>query len=159
VRLLRKKDAYMWKQVVLIAMLVAALGPRQAAWAADSVENGGAQKPHRVVIHLNSGDEKVQRGALNNIRHLYQEVGRGRLQLELVAHGAGLSLLIINTTTLGPELAQLKADYGVDITACSNTMKAMKVTREDLLGEVGDTVPAMVRLMERQEQGWAYIKP
>jgi intracellular sulfur oxidation DsrE/DsrF family protein len=45
------------------------------------------------------------------------------------------------------------------ITACSNTMKTTQVTREDLIGEVGDTVPAMVRLMERQEQGWVYIKP
>ncbi|MGA6829330.1 DsrE family protein [Nitrospira sp. NS4] len=149
----------MWKQVILIAMLAIALGPRHTALAADPGDSGGAQKPHRVVMHLNSGEEKVQRGALNNIRHLYQEVGRERLQLELVAHGAGLSLLMKSTTTLGPELAQLKADYGVNYTACSNTMKAMKVTREDLIGEVGDTVPAMVRLMERQEQGWAYIKP
>ena len=114
---------------------------------------------HRVVMHLNSGDEKVQRGALNNIRHLYQALGRDRLQLELVVHGAGLGLLVRRTTTLGAEVAQLKADYGVSVTACSNTMKAMKLVRDDLIQEVGDTVPAMVRLMERQEQGWAYIKP
>ena len=150
----------MWKQVALIAMFVAGSGPHHnMVSAADSIESNGAQKPHRVVMHLNSGDEKVQRGALNNIRHLYQEVGRERLQVELVAHGAGLSLLMKSTTTIGPEIAQLKADFGVNITACSNTMKAMKVTRDDLIGEVGDTVPAMVRLMERQEQGWAYIKP
>jgi intracellular sulfur oxidation DsrE/DsrF family protein len=110
-------------------------------------------------MHVNSGDEKVQRGALNNIRHLFQEVGREKLQLELVVHGAGLPLFMKGATALGPELAQLRADYGVNYTACSNTMKAMKVTRDDLIGEVGDTVPAMVRLMERQEQGWAYIKP
>jgi len=114
---------------------------------------------HRVVMHLNSGDEKVQRGVLNNIRHLYQALGRDGLQLELVVHGAGLGLLTKQTTTLGPDLTQLQAEYGVRYTACSNTMKAMKVAREDLLDEVGDTVPAMVRLMERQEQGWSYIKP
>jgi intracellular sulfur oxidation DsrE/DsrF family protein len=38
-------------------------------------------------------------------------------------------------------------------------MKAAKLTRDDLIDEAGDTVPAMVRLMERQEQGWAYAKP
>jgi intracellular sulfur oxidation DsrE/DsrF family protein len=38
-------------------------------------------------------------------------------------------------------------------------MKTMKVTREDLIDEVEDTVPAIVRLLERQEQGWVYIKP
>jgi intracellular sulfur oxidation DsrE/DsrF family protein len=38
-------------------------------------------------------------------------------------------------------------------------MKATKLMRDDLIEAIGDTVPAMVRLMERQEQGWAYAKP
>jgi intracellular sulfur oxidation DsrE/DsrF family protein len=110
-------------------------------------------------MHLNSGDEKAQRGALNNIRHLYQELGRERLTVELVAHGAGLALLTKKDSKLAGEVARLKSDYGVEFTACSNTMKAMNLTRDDLVGEVDRTVPAMVRLMELQEQGWAYIKP
>ena len=118
-----------------------------------------SQDPHRVVMHLNSGDEKVQRGALNNIRHLYQEVGREHLRVELVVHGAGLTLLTKKDSTLAPELAQLKTAYEVEFTACSNTMKVQGLTRADLVDQVGRTVPAMVRLMELQEEGWAYIKP
>jgi uncharacterized protein len=125
----------------------------------ETGERTAFERPHRVVMHLNSGDEKVQRGALNNIRHLYQEIGRDRLQLELVVHGAGLSLLMKDRTRFGQELARLNAEYNANYTACSNTMKAMNVTRADLIDEVAETVPAMVRLMERQEQGWAYIKP
>jgi len=118
-----------------------------------------SQDPHRVAMHLNSGDEKVQRGALHNIRNLYQEVGREHLLVELVVHGAGLALLTKKGSTLAPELAQLKTAYDVEFTACSNTMKAQGLTRADLLDQVGRTVPAMVRLMELQEEGWAYIKP
>jgi uncharacterized protein len=114
---------------------------------------------HRVVMHVNSGDEQVQRGVVSNIRNLYQELGRERLALEVVAHGAGLSLLTTNTTAFRGDLTTLQAEFGVQYTACSNTMKALRLTRSDLIAEVGDTVPAMVRLMERQEQGWAYIKP
>jgi uncharacterized protein len=117
------------------------------------------QHPHRVVMHLNSGDEKAQRGALNNIRHLYQEVGREHLHVELVVHGAGLALLTKKDSTLATELAQLKRAYEVEFTACSNTMKAMDLTAQDLVEQVDRTVPAMVRLMELQEQGWVYIKP
>lgn len=148
----------MLRRAMMLLLLTAVSQPLSLP-ALQAEEQSANEPPHRVVMHLNSGDENVQRGALNNIRHLYQELGRERLQLELVAHGAGLSLLAKNRTTLGQELAQLQADYGVAYTACSNTMKAMKMTRQDLVGEVGDTVPAMVRLMERQEQGWAYIKP
>jgi uncharacterized protein len=149
----------MWKRCALIAALFAVLLPYQPARGEDPGAKGKADRPHRVVMHMNSSDERVQHKALNNIRNLYQEVGRERLQVEVVAHGDGISLLTKATTDFREELARLKAEFGVQYTACSNTMKAVKLTRDDLIEEVGDTVPAMVRLMERQEQGWAYIKP
>ena len=141
---------------MLVTLLVSLLS---ASVAGLSGAAETSQDPHRVVMHLNSGDEKVQRGALNNIRHLYQEVGREHLLVELVVHGAGLTLLTKKDSTLAPELAQLKTAYDVEFTACSNTMKAQGLTRADLLDQVDRTVPAMVRLMELQEQGWVYIKP
>jgi intracellular sulfur oxidation DsrE/DsrF family protein len=149
----------MWKHLAVAAVLLATSWPHQSTWGTEPEASGGAQQLHRVVMHLNSGDEKVQRGALNNIKHLYQELGPQNLTVELVVHGAGLPLLTKKGTASAAELADLKKTYGVNYTACSNTMKTMQVTREDLISEVGDTVPAMVRLMERQEQGWVYIKP
>lgn len=140
-----------------VCSLVVMLGqPTGGAGDAAGAESG---RPHRVVLHLNSGDEKVQRGALNNIKNLYQEFSPQSLTVELVVHGAGLPLLIKKGTMFAVELTELRQAYGVNYTACSNTMKTMKVTREDLIDEVSDTVPAIVRLMERQEQGWVYIKP
>ena len=141
---------------MLVTLLVSVLSASVAGLSGAAETSQG---PHRVVMHLNSGDEKVQRGALNNIRNLYQEVGRKHVLLELVVHGAGLTLLTKKGSTLAPELAQLKAAYDVEFTACSNTMKAQGLTRVDLLDQVDRTVPAMVRLMELQEQGWVYIKP
>ncbi len=117
------------------------------------------EERHRVVMHLNSGDEKVQKGALNNIKHLYQEVGGDRVTVELVVHGTGLELLMKEKTKFREELERLDGLYGVKYTACSNTMKAMNLTKDDLIPQVDRTVPAMVRLMELQEAGWAYIKP
>jgi intracellular sulfur oxidation DsrE/DsrF family protein len=137
---------------MLVTLLVSLLSVSVAGLSGAAETSQG---PHRVVMHLNSGDEKVQRGALNNIRHLYQEVGREHLRVELVV----LTLLTKKDSTLAPELAQLKTAYEAEFTACSNTMKAQGLTRADLLDQVGRTVPAMVRLMELQEEGWAYIKP
>lgn len=141
---------------MLVTLLVSLLSASVAGLSGAAETSQG---PHRVVMHLNSGDEKVQRGALNNIRNLYQEIGREHLRVELVVHGAGLTLLTKKDSTLAPELTQLKTAYDVEFTACSNTMKAQSLTRADLLDQVDRTVPAMIRLMELQEQGWVYIKP
>ncbi len=149
----------MWKYLAAAAVLLATSWPYQSTWGTEPQASGGAQQSHRVVIHLNSGEEKVPCAALNNIKNLYNELGPQKLTVELVVHGAGLPLLVKKGTTFAEELAELKQRYGADYTACSNTMKTMKLSREDLISEVEDTVPAMVRLMERQEQGWVYIKP
>ncbi len=128
-------------------------------WSHELGGTGTAGGRHQVVFHMNSGDSHVQKGALNNIAHLYQEVARDQIAVELVVHGAGLTLLDKNRTQFAEELERLKKLYGVSYTACSNTMKAMNLTRDDLVGQVDRTVPAMVRLMELQEAGWVYIKP
>jgi intracellular sulfur oxidation DsrE/DsrF family protein len=140
--------------LVAFACLVFSVGQVQSA---EGPEAGS--KIHRVVMHLNSGEEKVQKGVLNNIKNLYEALGAERVNVELVAHGAGLSLFTKQDTKLAEELARLKTSYGVSYTACSNTMKAQGLTRADLIDQVDRTMPAMVRLMELQEQGWAYIKP
>jgi uncharacterized protein len=140
-------------------VLLIVLSQSALAMGVHAAEQSGQERHHHVVLHLNAGDEPTQRGVVNNIRHLYQALGRDHLTVELVAHGAGLTAFIKKRTGLGHELAQLQVEYGVAFTACSNTMKAMQLTRSELIDEVGDTVPAIVRLMERQEQGWAYIKP
>lgn len=140
--------------LMIFVSLVYAMGAVQRA---EGPEAGS--KIHHVVMHLNSGEEKVQKGTLNNIKNLYEALGAERVMVELVAHGAGLSLLTKQDTKLVDELARLKASYGVLYTACSNTMKAQGLTRADLIDQVDRTMPAMVRLMELQEQGWAYIKP
>jgi intracellular sulfur oxidation DsrE/DsrF family protein len=154
---MRHPQKLRWTLLFLVCFSFMMLG--QSTWGAGEGAGAESGRPHRVVLHLNSGDEKVQRGALNNIRNLYQEFSPASLTVELVVHGAGLPLLIKKGTPFATELTELRKTYGVNYTACSNTMKTMKVTREDLIDEVGDTVPAMVRLLERQEQGWVYIKP
>lgn len=154
--------AVMEKRWGMTTVHVAVLAGMLFGWCMVAQGNDEGQalgEGHRVVMHLSSGDEKAQRGVLNNIKNLYEALQGKRLTLELVAHGAGLSLFVQKETKLARELAGLKEKYGVSYTACSNTMKARNLTRPELIGQVDRTSPAMVRLMELQEQGWAYIKP
>ena len=55
---------------------------------------------HRVIMHINSGEEKVQKGTLNNIKNLFEAMGAEPVNVALVAHGASLSLFIKQETKL-----------------------------------------------------------
>jgi intracellular sulfur oxidation DsrE/DsrF family protein len=50
-------------------------------------------------------------------------------------------------------------DSGVKIVACQNTMRAKKLTKADMNAKIGYVPSGVVELVERQEEGYSYIRP
>jgi intracellular sulfur oxidation DsrE/DsrF family protein len=48
---------------------------------------------------------------------------------------------------------------GVKVVACENTMRAQKLMPTDMLGKISYVPAGVVEIMQRQQQGWAYIRP
>ena len=150
----------------LVAMLM--LFPAQALQA----EGYGKQK---VVYHINYDNPKKQTGALRNIQNHINAVGAENLDLKVVLHGNGLSLLLEpdSLSRLG-KFKQANAsdemtaridglkDQGVAFNVCANTVRGRKVDLKNDLYDVKkeDIVPSGVaELAHLQAQGYTYIKP
>ena len=65
----------MWKPWGTVAAFVVVLASSHLLSGESVAQQNPSDQQHRVVMHLNSGDEKVQRDALNNIRRCYRELG------------------------------------------------------------------------------------
>jgi intracellular sulfur oxidation DsrE/DsrF family protein len=128
----------------------------------------------KVVYHINYDDPKAQAGALRNIQNHINAVGKENLDLKVVMHGKGLSLLLTpdqleNTKLkLGNATDEMQAkisglkDQGVGFEVCANTLKGKKVNYEDDLYDVekADIVPSGVaEVAKLQSMGYSYIKP
>lgn len=139
---------------------------------ATAADNGyGKQK---VVYHINYDNPKAQAGALRNIQNHINAVGKDNLDLKVVLHGKGLTLLLepdsAGHTKLGKgngddimtaKVASLKGQ-GVNFQVCANTLRGKKIDFEQDLYDVvkGDIVPSGVaELAKLQAQGYTYIKP
>jgi len=48
---------------------------------------------------------------------------------------------------------------GVKVVACENTMRNQKLAKQDMLPKVDYVMAGVVELMQKQQQGWAYIRP
>ncbi len=116
-----------------------------------------AQNPvHKVVIQLNTSDTLVWHGALKNISNLQTALGSST-QIELVAHGAGISILVDNKTTQKAKIAELAA-LGVLFKACENTIRERKIDRATILPQAGTVPSGVAEVVLKQEAGWAYLK-
>jgi uncharacterized protein len=128
----------------------------------------------KVAYHINGGDPAQQSAALGNVLNHVNAVGAENIDIKVVLHGDGLSLLLYPeamartkmktanaTDEMQVKIAGLK-EKGVQFQVCGNTLKGRNVDAEKDLYDVkqADVVPSGVaQLGTLQSQGYAYIKP
>jgi intracellular sulfur oxidation DsrE/DsrF family protein len=125
----------------------------------------GGKKTHKLAIHVDQNDADVMKLALNNTRNaneLYKAAGE-ELTVEIVCYSQGLHMLRDDTSPVKPEIQQLrKVVPQVTFGACNNTKTAMEKREGKPVPIIPEAhiVPAgIVRLVELQEDGHAYVKP
>jgi intracellular sulfur oxidation DsrE/DsrF family protein len=103
--------------------------------------------------------------ALNNISNTvqhYSEIGQ-KVEVELVAFGPGLHMLRDDTSPVKARIESMSMTMPeVAFSACGNTKENMAKTEAKeipLIAQAKVTKSGVVRLMERQEQGWSYLRP
>lgn len=111
---------------------------------------------HKVVVQLNTSDTLVWHGALKNISNLQTALGP-TTQIELVAHGSGIGILIDGKTTQKAKIAELAAS-GVLFKVCENTIRERKIDRSTILTQAGTVPSGVAEVVLKQEAGWAYLK-
>ncbi len=116
-----------------------------------------AQKTQtRVVFQVSDNDPGKWNLVLNNATNAQKELGVA-LVAEIVAYGPGIGMLESDSAVAKRIESALSS--GIRIVACENTMKALKLTRNEMLPGIGYVGAGVVELIERQQQGYAYIRP
>lgn len=115
---------------------------------------------NKLVIQVSTDDPRTQKIALNNAVNMQKLYGMDNIVIEIVAYGPGLGLL----TRKSGQASRVEslALQDIQFSACGNTMKkvAKKSGKTPVLLEGVDQVTAGVaRIMELQQQGYAYIRP
>jgi len=114
----------------------------------------------RVVLQFSDSDAQKQTLVLNVANNLVKHYGPDRVDVELVAFGPGLKLLLADNDNA--ERIQSLAANGVRIRACSNTYRKMtrKLGHEPVLNKVVKRVPAgIVEILDRVGDGYTLVRP
>ena len=119
-----------------------------------------AQPPaakQRLVIQVSDADAGKWKLALNNARNVQQDLGAQNVEIEIVAYGPGIGMLK-GESAASDGVSKAMAD-GVKVVACENTMRNLKLKREEMQPGIGYVGAGVVEIMQKQRQGWSYIRP
>ena len=125
--------------------------------AVDAPSPQTSMEKQKVVFQVSAGDPKTWNLTLNNAKNVQQELGAKNVDIEIVAYGPGIGMLKFDSAVAN-RIDEAVGD-GVKVVACENTMKALKLTRDDMLASSGFVPAGVVELMKKQKEGYAYIRP
>lgn len=145
--------------IMAVLAMLAYLAPTGPAAAAQSTPG-----VHKLVLQVDDNDPKRMNLVLNNAANIdayYKNKGE-EVTIDIVAYGPGLKMLLGKS----PVKARIKS-FGqnfdnISFKACGNTYK--KFTKKlghapKLLPEAKIVPAGVVWIMEREEQGWSYVRP
>ena len=113
------------------------------------------ERQHRIVMQLTSGDTLVQKGLMRQLKNMKE--ASPSLQLEVVCHGPGMDLLMSDRSMVQAKITEF-AGKGIVFLACENTLKERDLDRTKVVAEAGYVKAGIIHIVERQEDGWSYIK-
>ena len=133
------------KQLILLVALLIGTG---------SIAQGGARQ-HRIIMQLTSGDTLVHKNLMKQFKNMLEAAPT--LQVEVVCHGPGMDLLMSDRSIVQGKVKEFAAK-GVTFLACDNTIRERELDPAKVLTEAGHVKAGIIHIVERQEDGWSYIK-
>ena len=122
-------------------------------------------KTHKTAFHVDESDPKVMNMALNNVQNVSNYyAGKGeKVIIELVAYGPGMNMFVKSKSPDEERISVMSMSIDdLQFSACGNTHRKMseKAGKDvALIDGVGMAPSGVVRLVELQEQGYAYVRP
>jgi intracellular sulfur oxidation DsrE/DsrF family protein len=120
---------------------------------------------HKIAIHLDENDKSRMNLVLNNAQNVnaYYLSKGDTVEIEVVTYGPGLHMLRADTSPVKARIAAMSLEMeNLTFAGCQNTQAKMekKAGKKISLVSEAKMVPSgVVRLIELQENGWAYIRP
>jgi hypothetical protein len=116
-----------------------------------------AAPKNRVVLQVSDADSASWNQTLNVARNIQTAYGKENVAVEVVVFGNGIGLATFDSPLAGRLDDTIAA--GVQVAVCENTMKARKLKREDMNAKAAFVPAGVVELIQKQQEGWAYIRP
>ncbi|PDT78299.1 DsrE family protein [Bradyrhizobium sp. C9] len=122
-------------------------------------------KEHHLILQVNSNDPAAMNLTLNNatnVAEYYKGLGE-KVKIEVVTFGPGLHMLREDTSPVKARIEEMAlSSPEVSFKACGNTQEKMQKAENKsipIIKQAEVVKSGVVRVMELQEKGWAYVKP
>ena len=121
------------------------------------IQNAMAQSNgYKVVFDITSSDSTDHQSLIRWLTGISKS--NPDAQMEVVFYGRSLPMVTMRESGVANEIQTLAKNKNISFRVCEIAMKRHQITKSDLLPGV-ETVPdGIAEIVQRQTEGWGYIK-
>jgi intracellular sulfur oxidation DsrE/DsrF family protein len=112
--------------------------------------------PYRVVFDVTSSDTVVHQMVIRWLNEITSMDANA--QVEVVFYAKSLGMITTGKSTVGDAVAKFAANKNVSFRVCEVAMKNNNVEKSQLIAGVGTVPDGIYEIIQRQYEGWGYIK-
>lgn len=143
--------------IILAILFVSQVGftqnSEQNTASASTTES--KQEARKIVMQLTSADTTAHKMLMKQLKNILSVAPDTKI--EVVCHGPGLNMLVSEKTIVSQQMKEA-AEKGVDFVACQFSMNERNVTKDQLIIHARIVPAAIIEIVDKQNEGWAYIK-
>jgi uncharacterized protein len=114
-----------------------------------------AAAQHKIIWEMPNGDTAQQRVLFNQLNNVLAEAPDTKI--EVVFHGFAVYAMLKDTGYFKPQITSLYKK-GVVFAVCNNSLKKRNIDPARVIGEAIIVPVAILEIVQKQEEGRAYIK-
>nr|VFK43414.1 MAG: hypothetical protein BECKTC1821E_GA0114239_102532 [Candidatus Kentron sp. TC] len=122
---------------------------------------GFAAEPVKYRMLLQVSEDSVDKLnlALKNAYNAQMQFGPENMEIEIVVFGPGINTLKHYAPIPIADKVREAKYAGVRVVACEIAMRTHKLRPSDMLPEVRYVESGVAELVEKQTEGWSYVRP
>jgi len=124
-----------------------------------SIAVAAEQVKYRVLIQVDEDSIDKMNSALNSARNIQHVFGPENIEVEIVVYGDGVKTLKYYAPIPIADRVKEVTTEGVRIVACEIAMRTHKLRPSDMLEQVRYVQSGVAEIIEKQTEGWSYIRP
>jgi len=116
----------------------------------------GQNEKVQIVFDVTSSDVKAQESAVRHVKGMAKAYPDS--EFEMVIYSGALPMMLKTKSTVKEEIENLAQSGNVSLKVCAISLERHDLTSQDLISGVGTVPNGIIEIVEKQKQGWGYIK-
>ena len=114
--------------------------------------------PRQLVFSIDTIDEKIANHVISTVNNVIKFYRPENTEVVVVMYSQGVKLLRKKGNSDIRKRIEALMTYDIEFVACENSMRTLGIKKKELIEDISFGTAGIVEIIERQLQGFIYIK-